>query len=206
MGQDNLTKGHAMQNQLIFIVSLLLVLTIGCSEEETIVENNGEGALILSEVDPEGERVEIFNGSTEEIDLSTYWFCVNNGGGYLQLNDSTLSIESGSLTLGANEYIVFDLSAATNLAGKISDTDGADVGLYSEDSFTDASAIVDYVKFGDAAPAGRENIAVDAEIWGENETVDISNLDTGETVTRTNTIAYGESAWAIANNTLGASN
>ena len=160
-------------------------------------------SVIISEVDIENEVVEIFNPTSETVDLSTYWICISNGGGYLRLDDADIVVSgnSGSLSLEENALVTLDFSAST-VSDRIDNANGADIGLYNTNDFVSSSAIVDYVKFGTSPAFGREDIAITASLWVSNEIVDVSRISSGTTLTRVSS-TVGENGWSIETASLG---
>ena len=157
----------------------------------------GFNRVILQEVSPDSRRVTLLNESSGTVDLSNYWFCVNNGGGYVNLANSAIEILDGSLSLATGETISFDLSQ-TAVADRFSLATGTDIGLYSSNEFTNPEAIVDYVRFRETAFSGRIDIAVQANIWDESTFVDLSSISGAAVLNRTGT-AEGVQGWTVTN-------
>jgi len=155
-------------------VSFLITLA-SCSGGSSSDGNTGFERVIISEVSPLTRTVELYNGSDETVNLSDYWFCVNNGGGYIRIGDSLVVVESGSLAMAPEETVVINLSN-TGVAERISNLNGADVALYSTNDFPNPDAMVDYVQFGDSAPSGRESVALMAGLWLEDEFVAVESI------------------------------
>lgn len=102
--------------------------------------------------------VEIVNLGSENIDISSWWFCSKFEYGQL----STMTILKGDdLILLPGEVVV--VQAWRDLNDVI-----ADLGLYSNADFNSSSAMVDYVQWGTDANPGRANVAVSKGIWRES--------------------------------------
>lgn len=134
------------------------------------------------------DRFEIQNNGSTSIDVSSWFLCPAIG---VYPPISSLTIIEGNTTIPAGGSIIFS-------GQDLGDTEGT-LAIYNTNSFTDTSAIVDFVQWGANVLGDRENIAVDAGLWTANEFVDISALQDG------NAIEYdgdGVSAsdWAVQTN------
>lgn len=126
-------------------------VTIGAENVLTMPEEMRQ-SIVFNEVQFGNlDQVEIFNNGTVTVDLSTYWLCLGPGR-YSQIGG--LTPVSGSVELAAGEFLVLPI--------EMNNEDG--LGLYSNNSFTSADAIVDFVQWG-AGGSPRENVAVEAGIW-----------------------------------------
>ncbi|MEM6559084.1 MAG: hypothetical protein AAF605_04790 [Myxococcota bacterium] len=127
-------------------------------------------ALVLEEVRFDGsDRVEIRNAGDSSIDLSSYWLCANRS--YNQL--SALNVVSGDLdSLAPSESVIVEVE----LAGE------SDLGLYLSNSFGEADALVDYLKWGQSISADRESVAVAAGQWTAGDFVDVTGLAIGSSL------------------------
>lgn len=122
------------------------------------------GRLMLSEVTADGE-IEIFNGTDEAINLSSYWLC--NFPDYQQI--SALTLECGDLELLPGEYLV-----VTGFSGF--DAVDAELGLYSTNTFANPDAVVDYLEWGSTGHQ-RSSVAVAAGVWTAGDFVDAPTAD-----------------------------
>lgn len=114
-----------------------------------------DSLLRLTEVDPAGDRVEIWNSSVAAVDLSDHWLCAD--GQYQQVG--TARVISGSVTsLPADGYLVIEAGSA-----RLSDM-GSDLGLFNRAAFSDPAALLDYVQYGSTGNAG-ESVAIAAGLW-----------------------------------------
>lgn len=119
-------------------------------------------SIVLNEVQYGNlDRVEIYNNGDITVDLSSYWICFGPGR-YGQIGN--LTAVSGTAELPAGEFLVLQLEGALAMG----DEEG--LGLYSNNSFTSADAIVDFVQWG-AAGSPRENVAAEAGIWAAGDFV-----------------------------------
>ncbi|MGX1930787.1 spondin domain-containing protein [Flagellimonas sp. 2504JD4-2] len=109
------------------------------------------------------DLVELYNNGNVTVDLSQYWLCLGPGR-YSQLNEITP--ESGEFMLEPGAFLVLPFT--------MGNSEG--LGLYSNNSFTSAEAIVDFVQWG-AAGSPRENVADEAGIWTAGDFVPTVRLD-----------------------------
>ncbi|SHG99775.1 spondin domain-containing protein [Flagellimonas flava] len=139
--------------------------TVTIGEDNVLTVPEEIRSIVINEVQY-GSRdlVEFYNNGTVAVDLSSYWLCLGPGT-YVQLGNVTP--ESGSIELAAGEFLVVPY--------QLPDTEGG-LGLYSNDAFTSAEAIVDFVQWG-AAGSARENVAVEAGIWTAGTYVPTVQLD-----------------------------
>ncbi|NJC26702.1 T9SS type A sorting domain-containing protein [Neolewinella antarctica] len=113
--------------------------------------------VIISEFSADGQ-VELFNGTDEAVDVSSYWLC--NRPNYQQL--SSLTLDCGDLLLQPGEVLA--------VSGFNYSTTEGEIGLYTTNSFGSSDAIVSYVRWG-TATGGRTDVAVSAGIWVAGATV-----------------------------------
>ena len=156
--------------------------------------------VFIEEVSPLTRRIKLTNDTTSTVDLTDYWLCINNGGGYIQLNESDIQYINGSLALQQGESILMDLST-TSIATRFDDSNGTDIGLYSTNDFTNPTAIVDYVRYFNNVSSGRDNVAVSAGIWTTGTFVNTSSMSTSQSVQRT-TAVEGVNGWSVATRTI----
>ena len=120
---------------------------------------SGEAKVRLLSVDPATDLVTLKNFGNASKNISEYFFCLR------KIYPALSSLEaSGNLILAPNEELELTVS--------INDT-SSDVGLYINNSgFASSANILDFMQFGeDVDGAGRENVAVEAGIWTEDEFV-----------------------------------
>jgi hypothetical protein len=143
-------------------------------------------AIILSEIDLVGNKVEIVNTGPANVDLTGYWLCNRLNGspfyqaittGLIDLPNST----DGNLQLAAGDVMTLQLTASF-----IPDASG-EVGLYLNNSgYGNAANIVDYVGWG--ADGQRDSVAATAGIWTSGTFVNVSGITAGQTVQ----LAFGQ--------------
>ncbi len=121
-------------------------------------------SIVINEV-RYGERdvVELYNNGEATVDLSSYYLCLGPGT-YVRIENITP--ESGNIQLEAGEFVVLPYA--------MSNADG--LGLYTNNQFASADAIMDFVQWGEAGSA-RENVAVEAGIWTLGDFVPAVRLD-----------------------------
>ena len=116
--------------------------------------NFSQGQIVINEVKENGS-VELKNLGTTMVDISTYWLC--DVPSYRQLNNSSITVESGSLNLAAGALV--EVSGFNFI-----DSADGELGLYSTNRFGSSSAIVDYIQWGSGGH-GRSNVAVSSGVW-----------------------------------------
>ncbi|GAA4278469.1 spondin domain-containing protein [Aquimarina mytili] len=153
-----------MKKKLTYLIMAIIVFASCNSDDDAVVNPSGEPDaitknVVLNEIRYQGtDLIEIFNQGDQEADISEYWLCLGPGT-YEQIG--ALTPESGSTTIPAGGYLV--------LSYDLPDTNGG-LGLYRTNSFTDVTAIVDFVQYGSSGSA-REDVAVAAGIWTAGEFV-----------------------------------
>ncbi len=157
---------------LILLCLPLLVLT---SCDSSGVNDSGDrepspdqpdaSVLRITEVNEQAGWVELTNTGSETVDVSEVWLCANRNYGQL----GNLTVAAGDLMLDSGGRVAVEW-------GQI-DADDGDLGAYLSGTpdaggFGSADQIVDYLRWGDGAgDTGRQNVAVDADIWTEGEAV-----------------------------------
>ncbi len=130
---------------LLIPIAYLLVLTTSIAQ------------VVISEVYA-NNTFTLQNNGNSSADLSSYWIC--DFPSYERL--SSLTVECGSLNLGAG--------ASVTLSGfSISNSEG-ELGLYTTNSFGNSNAIRAYVDWG-SSTGGRAGVAVSAGIWTQGDQV-----------------------------------
>jgi len=159
--------------------------------EEGIVNENGERlTVVINEVSyGENDWVEIFNPTGEAVDIAGLWLCAGPTRYHLiSSNDILVQLNNDSGTLlGSGEFIAIGIGDIV-----LSDSEG--FALYNNDNgdrpnFSDSEFIIDFVQFGESGSA-RENVAVEAGLWMEGTSIDVSS-------STTNTINYNGSGLGV---------
>lgn len=136
--------------------------TIGEDNQLTVPE--AMSSIVINEVQyGSKDLVELYNNGDVAVDLDQYWLCLGPGR-YSQIGG--LTPESGEIILEPGAFLVLPFA--------MGDSEG--LGLYSNNSFTNADAIVDFVQWGEAGSA-RESVAVEAGIWTAGDYVPNVRLD-----------------------------
>ena len=117
--------------------------------------NNSPGVIVINEVIPDGNQVELINTGGMPVDISSYWLC--DFPQYVQLSNTNI-VCGGDLILNPGEVITVSSNVVT-----INNNDG-EIGLYTTNSFSNPDAIIDYVEWGFSGH-GRSDEAVAAGIW-----------------------------------------
>ena len=111
--------------------------------------------VIISEVFANG-TFELRNTGNSTVNVSSYWIC--DFPDYRRLDQLTL--ECGDLNLAAGAEVVLT-------APGLHETDDSELGLYTRNSFGDASALVSYLEWGSSGHQ-RAGLAVGNGIWDGN--------------------------------------
>ena len=138
------------------------------------VRDDGGGAegavgvpnLVISEVRP-AEFIELFNTTGRDIDLSgtTHAFC--SPFLYADLADlHAPGEESGSVTVPAGGFATVDWPVTSRGQTFPDDSDGGEILLYSNASFSTDTAILDFVCWGTSTHGSRQDQAVAVSKWG----------------------------------------
>ena len=151
----------------------------------------GGGELVISEVDPINNIIEIYNGTGATIDLSTYWFCSRIT--YENLSSSELI--SGSLNIADRGYTILRTTGID-----LNDT-AADLGLYLNNFFANPASMVDFVQWG-AGNQGRESVAVARGIWTSGNFL---TTPTSQQSIARNASGGGITNWSLMSPSLGSS-
>jgi len=146
----------------LLVLLIAIAFIASCSKDDSVIvdppTNTDDVLVVFNEVQYQGtDLIEIFNSGTVTADLSNYWLCLGPGT-YVQLN--SITPQSGSINnLQVGQYLVLPYDMPDESAG---------LGLYSNNEFTNANSIVDFVQWGEGGSA-RENVAVAAGIWTSGE-------------------------------------
>ena len=151
----------------------------------------GGGALVISEVDPINNVIEVYNGTGSTVDLSTYWFCSRIT--YENLASSELI--SGSLSIAHQGYTILRTTSID-----LNNT-AADLGFYIDNSFNNPTSMIDFVQWG-AGNQGRESVAVANGIWTAG---DFLITPTAQQSIARNASGGGVTNWSLMSPSLGSS-
>ena len=120
-----------------------------------IVATSLNAQVVISEVFS-GGSLELRNTGNSSANISNYWIC--NFPDYRRLDQ--LTIECGSLNLAPGEEVVLT-------APGLHETNDSELGLYTRNSFGDASALVSYLEWGSSGHQ-RANLGVQRGLWDGN--------------------------------------
>lgn len=164
--------------------------------------------VLISEViyDPgSGDQlIEILNTSASAVDLGSYWLCVQ----LMYWNfPSTMLAAGGRITVhwdATGTDTASELFTGTSLP-TLAETES--IGLYSTNNFGSSNAIEDYLQWG-AGGEDRESVANSAGIWTAGQFIDVSSLNSGESLSFTglDTDDNGPANWCRTNPTFGSAN
>lgn len=166
------------------IKSLLIVLFI------TIGTQLVNAQVIINEIQPSTDQIELKNTGDVAVDVSTMIFC--NFPDYSDLDD--LTIVSGSLVIAPGEFLV--------LSGHPFDTSDGELGLYVDNNFGSSGSIRDYVEYGTSGHA-RASVAMAAGIWTMGDFVPFT--DPNGSIQYTGA-GNSSASWFVATPTFGAEN
>lgn len=159
---------HFYSRLKILVPTLLFLSLLSCGDDDSAMtpqptpdpddNNPAEIALRISEVDTDNNTITLKNFGEESVDATSFWICILRA--YQPLSD----IGSASdLVIGSDETIVL----TTNLNGGSSD-----IGLYQSSLFGEASAMLDFMQYGqDVGASGRVSVAVTKGIWSNGDFV-----------------------------------
>ncbi len=127
---------------------------------------NNLGRIVINEVIPDGNQVELINVGGMPIDISSYWLC--DFPQYVQLINTNI-VCGEDLILNPGQVITVSSNVVT-----INNIDG-EIGLYTTNAFSDPNAIIDYIEWGFSGH-GRSDEAVAAGIWTTGDFAPSFNL------------------------------
>jgi hypothetical protein len=135
--------------------------------------------IVITELDLAGNKMELLNTDSAMIDMTSWWLCnrVNGSPFYSQLSNYTIDAANStatSLDVAPGEILVLFLTPAV-----VPDAKG-EIGIYNTNSFGSASAIEDYILWGDDGI--RDFVAQNAGIWTDNDSINVSGMGVGETI------------------------
>ena len=132
-------------------------------KEDCILMSND--SIVINEIFPADNQVELKNLSDEAIDVSGYWLCQFPA--YGQLTNLALDCSATDYILDPGEILVVEFNST------LSSNDG-EVGLYNDqltnNDFGNSDLIVDYVEWGSSGHT-RASVAIAAGIWGTGDFV-----------------------------------
>ncbi len=145
--------------RMIWISLAVLLLTAcgsGDAENDTTSPTGGGavGDIAITGIEF-GSHVTLTNLGVDPVSVNGLWLC--NRPAYTEL--------AGEIAPGESMDI-----EASKLGGLAAD--GAEVGLYSANSFGDPNNMLDYVAWGSGG--GRAEVAADAGLWPAGEVVSVS--------------------------------
>lgn len=149
-------------------LAAFLLLGVGAAAGQSLDD------IRITEISEEEQWVEIKNTADGAVDVSDGFLCANIR--YAQVGPDLTVFEfdpdgNSDLTLAAGEYLALEWSQV--------DPDNGDVAFYSQSGFTNPDNIVDYLRWGSSG-ADREDVAVDAGIWTQGNSV--SPAQSGATI------------------------
>ena len=137
------------------------------TDGDVCAEAASNNAIIaINEIIPADNLIEFINLGTTTFDLSNYWIC--ESGQSEQLDD--LVINCGNLLLAPGDMVTVE-GNVVNIA-----SDDGEMGLFSDDDFTDPANVVDYVEWGSTGHE-KSDEAVAAGIWSTGDFVAAFAMD-----------------------------
>ena len=133
----------------------------------SLISVSSYAQIVINEIDFVNNTVEIKNIGNATVEVGSYQLCSKPS--YKSLG--MLTKISGSTSLAAGEFLVVTLSWS------LSENDG-ELALYTSSSFSSSTAIVDFLQWGNNHTNGRQNVAVQAQIWTNGEF--ISGIGAGD--------------------------
>lgn len=123
--------------------------------------------LIVNEVNPTKQWIEVVNTGTTSIELNTCWLA--SGANIAQIGTGGASLLAGNATLGVGEYAVLSWSNLTNTNNE--------VAVYEADPTNPSTIMLDYLQYGLGNQANAVR-AVQNQVW-ENAGTALNNLSLG---------------------------
>lgn len=114
--------------------------------------------VVINELDPTNQWVELYNGSNADVDLNGWFLC--NRPRYDMIGGAQVSLIAGSLLMTPGSYTVL----AWNDIGQ---TGPAEFGLYRTNSFANVNEIEDYVQYNGVLASSRAQTATNAGVWSD---------------------------------------
>lgn len=139
------------------ILSLLAAATFGYANAQ----------IVINEIDPTTNSIELKNLGTSSVDVSDFWLC--DFPKYTQISSGELK-KDGSTTIAPGGFLV--------ISGWTLNQD-AELGLYNSPNYGTSSAVVDYVEWG-SNNHQRSATAVAAGTWTSGDF--LPKIETGESI------------------------
>jgi hypothetical protein len=109
--------------------------------------------ILINEVNPNEKWIELYNPSTQIVNLNNYY--VVNNANTSALVGGSVNVLNGNLSLNPNEYVVIGWNSIGTATGEIA--------LYNNNP-TGSGIMMDYVQYG-AANQSKATAAVTAQVW-----------------------------------------
>ena len=142
----------------------------------TIITGNA-AFVIGSVVFGEEGSIEIGNLGPDTGDLSGFWIAIHPY--YLEIPPTIIAPGKAIIVSIAEDADPELVIPAAGLLPALKSGSG-EIGLYSSGGFGDPNAIVDYVEWGSTGHV-RSNVAIEAGLWPEDQTIVIEGAATGLT-------------------------
>ncbi len=127
-------------------------------KEDCVLMSND--SIVINEIFPDENQVELKNLSDQSIDVSSYWLCQFPA--YGQLANLVLDCSAVDYILDPGEILVVEFNATLS-------PNNGEIALYNDqvidmNDFNNSNFIIDYVEWGTSGHM-RSSVAVDAGIW-----------------------------------------
>lgn len=161
----------------MLLVAMAAILMLGaCGTDD---DENPLADLQVVGVDFELNSIILTNNGPDDVRTQGLWIYQNGESSRFNI----FTIEPRATIL----FSVRDLGEVTQSGGEIA--------LYTEESFSDPGAMIDYVAWGTSGHS-RVDVATEAELWGLDESVETEE-DT-VILTRTEASSIGATAWTAS--------
>lgn len=129
--------------------------------------------VVINELDPTNQWVELYNGSNADVDLNGWFLC--NRPRYDMIGGPQVSLISGSLLMTPGSYTVLGWN-------DIGQSGPAEFGLYRTNSFASVNAIEDYVQYNGQLGSSRALTATNAGVWSDPSHFVAASTDPNHTI------------------------
>lgn len=159
----------------MLLIAVLTVVVAGCAGDDRTGDLED---LQLVGIDFELDSMVITNAAAADVSTEGLWVYANGDGS-----------EFNIFTIEPRATILFSLR---EVAG--AEQSGGEVALFSNDSFSDPEAMVDYVAWGSSGHE-KASLASEAGLWGPDQSVEVT--EGTAVILRADQSAIGADSWIV---------
>lgn len=159
----------------MLLIAVLTVVVAGCAGDDRTGDLED---LQLVGIDFELDSMVITNAAAADVSTEGLWVYANGEGS-----------EFNIFTIEPRATILFSLR---EVAG--AEQSGGEVALFSNDSFSDPEAMVDYVAWGSSGHE-KASLASEAGLWGPDQSVEVP--EGTSVILRADQSAIGADSWIV---------